>query len=79
MKLLPIMERIMTIKNLCENVRELTNQTIKVKLYSQLKSLFYIIEQYENSKEIRKNEFDKIDTLKKYIKHFIDEQNRDKF
>ena len=79
MKLSPTMERIMTIKNLCENVRELTNQTLKVKLYSQLKSLFYIIEQYENSKEIRKNEFDKIDTLKKYIKHFIDEQNRDKF
>jgi len=79
MKLLPTMEKIMTIKNLCENVRELTNQTIKVKLHSQLKSLFYIIEQYENSKEIRKNEFDKIDTLKKYIKHFIDEQNRDKF
>ena len=79
MKLLPTMESVMTIKNLCENVRELTNQTLKTKLYSQLKSLFYIIEQYENSKEIRKNEFDKIDTLKKYIKHFIDEQNRDKF
>ncbi len=79
MKLLPTMEKIMTIKNLCENVRELTNSTLKSKLYSQLKSLFYIIEQYEDSKEIRKNEFDKIDTLKKYIKHFIDEQNRDKF
>ena len=74
-----IMESVMTIKNLCENVRELTNPTLKNKLYSQLKSLFYIIEQYENSKEIRKNEFDKIDTLKKYIKYFIDEQNRDKF
>jgi len=40
--------------------------------------LFSVIENYEESGEIRKDDFDKIDTFKKYVKHFIDEEEREK-
>ena len=52
------------------------NASLKDKLYVKLKDLFSVIENYEESGEIRKSDFDKIDTFKKYVKHFIDEEER---
>ncbi len=52
------------------------NVSLKDKLHIKLKDLFSVIENYEESGEIRKSDFDKIDTFKQYVKHFIDEEER---
>ena len=69
----------MKLRNLLEDLEEVNTQPkgkIKDKLHAKLKDLFSVIEHYENSGEIRKSDVDKIDTFKKYVKHFIDEEDK---
>lgn len=70
----------MKLRNLLEDLEEVENEQpkgkIKDKLHAKLKDLFSVIEHYENSGEIRKSDVDKIDTFKKYVKHFIDEEDK---
>ena len=70
----------MKVRDLCEDTEEMSNpqpkEKIKDKLYMKLRDLFSVIQHYEESGEIRKEDTDKIDTFKKYVKHFIDEEDR---
>jgi len=69
----------MKVRDLIEEIEEVENQQpkgkIKDKLHMKLKDLFSVIEHYEKSGEIRKEDTDKIDTFKKYVQHFIKEED----
>ena len=70
----------MQIRDLLQEVEAIKNPqpkgNLKDKLHMKLKDLFSVIEHYEKSGEIKSSEFDKIDTFKKYVKHFIDEEDK---
>ena len=67
----------MKLRTFLEESEEIQQKvSLKAKLHVKLKDLFSVIENYEESGEIRKSDFDKIDTFKKYVKHFIDEEER---
>jgi len=70
----------MRVRDLCEEIEEMSNPKpkgkIKDKLHAKLKDLFSVIEHYEDSGELRDSDADKIDTFKKYVKHFIDEEDK---
>jgi len=70
----------MKIRDLVEEIEEIKNPKTEVKLkdklHLKLKDLFSVIQHYEESGEIRKEDTDKIDTFKKYIQHFIKEEDR---
>jgi len=70
----------MKVKNLTEEIEELKNPhskvTLKDKLHSKMKDLFSVIEHYENSGEIKKDDMEKISTFREFLKHFIDEEDR---
>ena len=70
----------MKIRDLLQEVEEIKNPqlkgNLKDKLHMKLKDLFSVIEHYEESGEIKSSDLDKIDTFKKYVKHFIDEEDR---
>jgi 5'-deoxynucleotidase YfbR-like HD superfamily hydrolase len=59
-----------------EAEEEMQKSSFKDKLYIKLKDLLSVLEGYEKSDEMRISDFDKIDTFKKYVKHFIDEEER---
>lgn len=71
---------VMKIRDLCEEVEEINNPKreikLKDKLHSKLKDLFSVIEHYQESGEIKKENIDKVDIFKTYVKHFIDEQDK---
>ena len=70
----------MKIRDLVEEIDEVKNPPsegkLKDKLHLKLKDLFSVIQHYEESGEIRKEDTDKIDTFKQYVKHFIEEEDR---
>lgn len=70
----------MKVRDLLQEVEEIKHpqpkENLKDKLHMKLKDLFSVIEHYEESGEIKNSDLDKIDTFKKYVKHFIDEENR---
>ena len=70
----------MQIKDLLEEVEEAKNPqpqgNLKDKLHAKMKDLYSVIEHYEKSGEIRESDSEKIEVFKKYVKHFIDEENK---
>jgi len=70
----------MKVRDLIEEIEEMSNPKpkgkIKDKLHAKLKDLFSVIEHYEDSGELRDSDADKIDTFKKYVQHFIKEEDR---
>ena len=70
----------MKVRALLQEVEAIKNPqpkgNLKDKLHMKLKDLFSVIEHYEESGEIKNSDLDKVDTFKKYVKHFIDEENR---
>ncbi len=67
----------MQLSDFMAEAEEIKNsRSLKDKLNLKLKDLYGVIEHYEKSGEIRKDDFDKIDTFKKYVKYFIDEEER---
>ena len=70
----------MKVRDLCEEIEEVENPQpkgkIKDKLHMKLRDLFSVIEHYEESGELRDSDADKIDTFKKYVQHFIKEEDR---
>jgi len=70
----------MKVRDLIEDIEEVSNPQpkgkIKDKLHMKLRDLFSVIQHYEESGEIRKEDTDKIDTFKKYVQHFIKEEDR---
>jgi len=68
----------MKLKNLHNELKEEVKKpqvptNIKTKLVIKLKDLLNVTEAYENSYEIKKNELDKFDTLKKFMHHFLND------
>ena len=70
----------MKVRDLIEDIEKVSNPQpkgkIKDKLHMKLRDLFSVIQHYEESGEIRKEDIDKIDTFKKYVQHFIKEEDR---
>lgn len=50
-----------------------TKQPMKEKIRYKLREILSMVEEFENSKEIKKDEIDQMDTLKKFVSHMVKE------
>ncbi len=53
-----------------------TKQPMKEKIRYKLREILSMVEEFENSKEIKKDEIDQMDTLKKFVSHMAKEDEK---
>lgn len=71
----------MKLRNLLETVddiKEKNDGNLRDKIQLKMKDLYSVIQHFEDSGEIRKEDTEKIDTFKKFIQHFIKEEENKK-
>ena len=66
----------MNLKQFIVEVDSLPKKNPHEVLHKKLKELFSAIEIYEKSDYSKRNEFNKLDTFKDFIKHFIRDMER---
>jgi len=53
-----------------------TKQPMKEKIRYKLREILSMVEEFENSKEIKKDEIDQMDTLKKFASHMVKDDEK---